>query len=123
MSFPVDSPSGSGTEQFELDPVFLHSRREAVAIFLLWFFGVAIGPWLQHHIPGVDQIVQVIEEQDIDAGAYFYTEIEGSYAGGNYLRQAVKMGAPDQFGLTFPFLSGVFICLLLLFLGWKYLPD
>lgn len=38
MSFPVDSPSGSGTEPFELDPVFLHSRREAVAIFLLWFF-------------------------------------------------------------------------------------
>ena len=94
-----------------------------LTIFLLWFFGVAIGPWLQHHIPGVDQIVQEIEEQDIDAGAYFYTEIEGSYAGGNYLRQAVKMGAPDQFGLTFPFLSGVFICLLLLFLGWRYLPD
>ena len=37
MSSPADSPAGSGAEQFELDPVFLHSRREAVAIFLLWF--------------------------------------------------------------------------------------
>lgn len=94
-----------------------------LTIFLLWLFGVAIGPWLQHHIYGMDQIVQVVEEQDIDAGAYFYTEIEGSYAGGNYLRQALKMGAPDEYGLTFPFLSGVFLCFFLLFLGWKYLPE
>ncbi len=92
-------------------------------LFLLWLFGVAIGPWLQHHIYGMDQIVQVIEEHDIDAGAYFYTEIEGSYAGEKYLRQALEMGAPEQFGLTIPFLSGIFFCFLLLFLGWKYLPD
>jgi len=94
-----------------------------LTIFLLWLFGVAIGPWLQHHIYGMDQIVQVVEEQDIDAGAYFYTEIEGSYAGGNYLRQALKMGAPDEYGVTFPFLSGIVLCFLILFLGWKYLPE
>lgn len=89
----------------------------------LWIFGVAIGPWLQHHIYGMEQIVQVIEEQDIDAGAYFYTEIEGSYTGEKYLRQALKMGAPNQFGLTLPFLSGIFLCFILLFLGWKFLPN
>ena len=94
-----------------------------MTLFMLWLFGVAIGPWLQHHIYGMDQIVQVAEEQDIDAGAYFYTEIEGSYAGGNYLRQALKMGVPDEFGLTLPFLSGIFLCFFLLFLGWKYLPE
>ncbi len=94
-----------------------------LTIFLLWLFGVAIGPWLQHHIYGMDQIVQVVEEQDIDAGAYFYTEIEGSYAGGRYLRQALKMGAPDDYGLTFPFLSGIVLCFFILFLGWKYLPE
>ncbi len=94
-----------------------------LSFFMLWVFGVAIGPWLQHHIYGMDQIVQVIEEQDIDAGAYFYTEIEGSYSGEKYLRQALEMGAPDQFGLTLPFLSGILLCLFLLFLGWKFLPN
>ncbi len=92
-------------------------------LFLLWVFGVAVGPWLQHHIYGMEQIVQVIEEQDINAGAYFYTEIEGSYAGEKYLRQALEMGSPDQFGLTLPFISGIFLCFLLLYLGWKFLPD
>jgi hypothetical protein len=39
MSSPADAaPASSGGEQFELDPVFLHSRREAIAIFSLWFF-------------------------------------------------------------------------------------
>lgn len=38
MSPPADAaPASSGGEQFELDPVFLNSRREAIAIFLLWF--------------------------------------------------------------------------------------
>jgi hypothetical protein len=92
-------------------------------IFMLWLFGVAIGPWLQHHIYGMDQIVQVVEEQDIDAGAYFYTEIEGSYAGGRYLRQALKMGMPEEYGVTLSFLSGIILCFFLLFLGWKYLPE
>lgn len=92
-------------------------------LVFLWIFGVAIGPWLQHHIYGMDQIVQVIEEQNIDAGAYFYTEIEGSYAGGSYLRQSLKTSMPEEFGLTWPFISGILLCLFLLFLGWKYLPE
>lgn len=38
MSSPADAaPASTGGEQFELDPVFLNSRREAIAIFLLWF--------------------------------------------------------------------------------------
>ncbi len=104
------------------------SKKKGWAILLLtfvflWIFGVAIGPWLQHHIYGMDQIVQVIEEQNIDAGAYFYTEIEGSYSGEKYLRQALEMGTPDQFGLTLPFFSGILLCFLLLFLRWKFLPN
>lgn len=95
-----------------------------VATFLgLWIFGVAVGPWLQHHIYSMDDIVQVIEENDIDSGAYFYTEIEGSYTGEKYLRQSLEMAAPDQFGLTLPFVSGIVACLVLLGLGFKYLPE
>jgi hypothetical protein len=92
-------------------------------LFLLWIFGVAVGPWLQHKIPGMDKIVTTIEENDIDAGAYFYTEIEGSYNGENYLRQSLEMAAPDQSGVTLSFLLGIFLCLLILALGWRYLPE
>ena len=89
----------------------------------LWIFAVAVGPWLQHHIYGMDEIVRVIEENDIDAGAYFYTEIEGSYTGEKYLRQSLELAAPDQFGLTLPFISGIVACLALLGFGFKYLPE
>ncbi len=91
-------------------------------LFMLYIFAVAIGPWLQHHIYGMEGIVQVIEEQNIDAGAYFYTGIEGSYDGEKYLSQALVMAAPEHFGLTIPFMSGIFICFLLLAIGWRYLP-
>lgn len=37
MTSAADAPTGLGAEQYELDPIYLHSRREAVAIFLLWF--------------------------------------------------------------------------------------
>ena len=89
----------------------------------LWLFAVVVGPWLQHYIYGMDEIVQVIEENNIDSGAYFYTEIEGSYTGEKYLRQSLELAAPDDFGLTLPFVSGIVACLLLLGIGFKYLPE
>lgn len=94
-----------------------------VTFLSLWVFAVAVGPWLQHHIYGMDEIVQVIEENNIDSGAYFYTEIEASYTGARYLRQSLEMAAPDQFGLTLPFISGIVICLVMLCVGFKYLPE
>lgn len=94
-----------------------------LTFFSLWLFGAVIGPWLQHHIYSMDEIVQVIEENDIDSGAYFYTEIEGSYTGEKYLRQSLEMAAPDDFGLTLPFISGIAACLVLLAVGFKYLPE
>lgn len=94
-----------------------------ITFFGLWLFAVVIGPWLQHHIYGMDTIVQVIEENNIDSGAYFYTEIEGAYNGEKYLRQSLEMGAPDQFGLTLPFIAGIAACFLLLIIGFKYLPE
>lgn len=89
----------------------------------LWLFAVVVGPWLQHHIYSMDDIVRVIEENDIDSGAYFYTEIEGSYSGEKYLRQSLEMGDPDAFGLTWPFISGIVTCLVMLCVGFRYLPE
>ena len=89
----------------------------------LWIFGAMVGPWLQHHIYSMDDIVQVIEENDIDSGAYFYTEIEGAYNGEKFLRQSLEMGAPNAFGLTWPFISGIVTCFVLLCVGFRYLPE
>ena len=89
----------------------------------LYLFGTKIGPWLQHYIWGMDQIVKTIEENNIDAGAYYYTEIEGAADGYQYLTQTLQTMAPDQYGLTLPFISGIVACLLILFFGMRALPD
>ena len=94
-----------------------------ISVFLLIYsFGVFIGPWLQRYIYGMDKIVQVIEENGIDAGAYYYTEIEASHAGQQYLTQTLQLMAPEQYGLTLPFISGIIICLLILYFGLRALP-
>lgn len=89
---------------------------------LVYLFAVKIGPWLITHIWGLDKIAQVIEEQNIDAGAYYYTEIEGAYEGQQYLSQSLQLMAPGHYGLTWPFLSGISLCLLILYFGMRALP-
>lgn len=88
----------------------------------LWVFATVVGPYFETRIPTFNKIVQTIDKQDIDSGAYFYTEIKASYDGERYLRNAIELGAPDQIGLTLPFLSGIAICLLILWLGFRYMP-
>ena len=103
------------------------SGRKGWAVLLLSFcfiylFAVAIGPWLQHHIWGMDEVVQVIEANNIDSGAYYYTEIQGAEDGHAYLNQSLQSMAPDHYGLTLPFLSGILISLLILYFGFRTLP-
>ncbi len=93
-------------------------------MLLLWIFAVSFGPWLKNHIPVYDKIVQVILERDIDSGAYFYTEIKGSYEGESYLRQALQTGAHGKYwGLTWPFLLGIASCIAILAFGYRFLPN
>jgi hypothetical protein len=89
----------------------------------LWVFAIHIGPWLETRIPVFNRIVDNMERQDIDSGAYFYTEIKASYEGERYLRSALELGAPDQTGFSLQFCLGIFICFLLLAVGFKYLPN
>ena len=101
-------------------------RWGALALFLaaIWLFGAVIGPALQHKIPIMDQMVKIAEEQDIDMGAYFYTEIEASYDGERYLRDALQFSNPEgSGGFTWSFILSVVICLLMLALGFRYLPN
>ena len=83
-----------------------------LVLFLLWGFAFVVGPWVQHRIPLMDQIM----------GAYVYTEIEASYNGERYLKGSLDLAAPGQAGLTPFFLSGMAVCFVLLWLGYRYLP-
>ena len=103
------------------------SRKKGWAIllssfFLLYLFGVSIGPWLQHQVYGMDEIVTVMEESNIDGGAYYYTEIEGAYHGQAFLSQSLQFMAPDHYGLTLPFILTIVLCLLILYFGFRFLP-
>lgn len=91
--------------------------------FIIWFFGFVLGPAIQNNVTTFSEIAKVVEERDIDSGAYFYTEIKASYDGEAYLRQALQSGAPDEFGFTMPFISGMVLCFVILAIGFKYLPN
>ena len=81
-----------------------------------------IGPWLQSHIRGIARVAQVVEEQSINAGAYYYTEVEEFAQAHAYLNQSLQTMAPEQYGLTAPFLCGIALCLLILYFGMQTLP-
>ena len=44
-------------------------------ILLIWIFLYYIGPWAAN-IPMVRPLLKFIEENEIDAGAYYYTDVE-----------------------------------------------
>lgn len=93
-----------------------------LTLFLLWVFGNVIGPWGEKNIPMFNTIVETIDARDIDSGAYFYTEIDASYDGQTELIGSIKLKAPDQYGFTLPFISGMLLCFLILIIGFKTLP-
>lgn len=94
-----------------------------LGFFIIWAFGFVIGPSILENVPVFHEITRIVEERDIDSGAYFYTEIKASYEGEAYLRQALQSGAPEEFGFTPAFISGIVICLALLAVGFRYLPN
>lgn len=89
----------------------------------LWFFAVWLGPLLEDRIPVFNRIVQIIECRDIDAGAYFYTEIDAAYDGERYLKRATQPPESERTSSILLSVSGILICLVLLALGFRYLPD
>ena len=94
----------------------------AAAFFAFWVAATVVGPWLEKRIPVFNQIVETIEREDINANAYFYTDIKASYEGEQYLRDAISFGDPEQSRVTWAFLSAVGLCIALLWLGYRYLP-
>lgn len=89
---------------------------------LLTGFAIWGGPWLQKQIPLVDEMFTLIDEQDINSNAYFYTDIEASYDGERFLKGAIRMADDKEARLNMPFISGLFCCLLILGLGYRFMP-
>ena len=85
-------------------------------------FAFVVGPWFEERIPVYNQIVQIIEDQDINANAYFYSEIKGAYEGEQYLLESMKLAAPDQVGFTLPFIFCIVLCIVILGIGYRFLP-
>lgn len=94
-----------------------------LGFFIIWVFGFVVGPYVQEHVPTFQKIAKVVEERDIDSAAYFYTEIKASYDGEAYLRQSFQTAAPNDYGFTWPFISGIVLCLTILAIGFRYLPN
>ncbi len=102
-------------------------RWKAYIIFfstlsLIWVFMIYLGPWLETQIPIFSSIVKVIEERELNANAYFYTEIEASYDGERYLVEALKMGVVDNGISNYANLLAIFLCFAILYLGFRTLP-
>jgi hypothetical protein len=92
------------------------------SLFLVWGFAFVLGPWVQKKIPIMDEMFTLIEERNINSNAYFYTEIEASYDGEKFLLGAIRLSDPSEARLNFFFITGVIACILLLVIGYRYLP-
>ena len=111
------------SEQTHPQPAKLRAWLTLLAIlFLVWGFAFGVGPWVQAHVPIIQQIFQTIDEGDINANAYFYTEIEASHEGERYLQETRRWSDPEHSGLTLSFLAGVLLCITILGIGFRYLP-
>jgi len=49
--------------------------RLAAGILCIWFFMFVLAPWVRTIGP-VEEMLDFVEENDIDASALFYTEVE-----------------------------------------------
>lgn len=93
-----------------------------LSVGLIAMFAFAVGPWFQKQVPIVDEMFTLIEERDINSNAYFYTDIEGAYDGEKYLKNAIRLSDEKEARFNIPFIAGMICCILILGLGYKYLP-
>ncbi|MCP4023761.1 MAG: hypothetical protein GY729_18090 [Desulfobacteraceae bacterium] len=94
-----------------------------LSVSMIALFALVAGPWLEQRIPIFNQIVNIIEEQDIESSAYFYSEVEASYTSEKELAGSILLKSPDQSGVTLPFVSGIIISLMILIIGFRHLPE
>jgi len=89
--------------------------------FLIWVFGWIVGPYFENSISTYQQIAKVVEERDIDSGAYMYQESVGSYDAEYYLTDSFKHSKREDYGFTFYFFTGIAGCFIIFWIGWRYI--
>ncbi len=91
------------------------------SIVIIFLSGIWFIPAIGENIPILSDIVKVAKDNQIDVGAYFYTEIEQSYEGEHNLRDSIS-AREDINGLIMS-ICGIIVCLVILLIGYRYLPQ
>lgn len=64
----------------------------AFVIACLWLFFAVIGPYITNNIPAWKRYNQIQEEQNLDSGALYYSNVPQTQEAAERTRQAVKEG-------------------------------
>ncbi len=62
----------------------------------LWFFFAIFTPFLEGHIPAWKRYNQIQEEQNLDSGALYYTNVPQTQEAEEATRRAVKEGMAER---------------------------
>lgn len=115
-------------ESNNLDAVRPHSRFRGWAALLLWVFFIwafmfYVGPWIRDNIPIMKDLMEVAREKDIDTTTFFYSETKEFYEAERYLRETLDLAEPNGYGVDGWFILGIVFCLVLLSIGYRFLPT
>lgn len=89
-----------------------------MVIGAVYLFGISVGPWITTSLPILNSFIQVVEEHDIDTGAYYYTETKEMDVAQQYVVQAVSESVPGEGTFSWPVLAGLTTSLLICFIGF-----
>lgn len=64
----------------------------AFVVACLWLFFAVLGPMLTNSIPAWKRYNQIQEEQDLDSGALYYSNVPQTQEAAESTRQAVREG-------------------------------
>ena len=78
---------GSGPKRFL--PVARRWARLFLGVGVIWIFMFIVAPWVEK-TPAVEPIICFIEENDIDASALYYTEIEEFFEAEIHMENAMN---------------------------------
>lgn len=62
----------------------------------LWFFFAIFSPFIQDKIPAWKRYNQIQEEQDLDSGALYYSNVPQTYDSEEHTRAAIKAAMEER---------------------------
>lgn len=68
----------------------------AGAVGALWLVAAVLNPFLEERIPAWKHFTHVVEEQGLDPGALYYTNVPQTQEAEAHMRQAVKEAMDER---------------------------